>query len=93
MILAVQQAYYLQARSPSDDDTLIALAGKLGLDTQKFANELHSEPTRQTLESEIALGIHMGARGFPSLVLESGGTYRLLPYDYLDPGVVTEQLM
>jgi len=92
MILAIQQAYYLQARNPSDDDTLITLAGKLGLDTRKFADELHSEPTRQTLESEIALGLRIGARGFPSLILESGGSNLTLRYDYLDPEVVLRQL-
>ena len=92
MIQAIQQAYYLQARNPSDDDTLITLAGELGLDTRKFANELHSEPTRQILESEIALGLRMGARGFPSLILESGGSHLVLRYDYRNPEVVLRQL-
>ena len=92
MILAIQHAYYLQARNPSDDDTLIALADGMRLDRERFANELHFGPTRQMLESEIAAGLSMGARGFPSLVLETGGTYRMLSYDYLDPRPLLDQL-
>ncbi len=93
MILGIQQAYYLHARNPSDDDTLIALADTMGLDKERFARELHATPTQHTLELEIALGGRMGARGFPSLVLETGGSHRILQYDYLDPRTVIGQLM
>jgi len=92
MILAIQHAYYLHARNPSDDDTLIALADGMGLDRERFTNELHSRETRNALIEEIAMGRHMGVHGFPSLVLESRGSYQVLPYDYLDPRVVLNQL-
>ncbi len=92
MILVIQHAYYLHARNPSDDDTLIDLADEMGLDRERFANELHSRETRNALMEEITLGQRMGAHGFPSLVLESGGAYQVLPYDYLDPRVVLKQL-
>ena len=92
MILAIQHAYYLHARNPSDDDTLIDLADETGLDRERFANELHSGETRNALMEEITLGQRMGVHGFPSLVLESGGSCQVLPYDYLDPRVVLNQL-
>jgi len=92
MILGIQHAYYLHARNPSDDDTLIALADGLGLDRERFSNELHSRETRNALMEEIALGQRMGVHGFPSLVLESGGACQVLRYDYLDPRVVLDQL-
>ena len=93
MILAIQQAYYLHARNPSDDRTLISLAEEVGLDRERFASELNCDSTRQILESEIASGLRMGARGFPSLVLETGGSHRMLTYDYLDPQAVLRQLV
>ena len=37
MILAIQQAYYQQARNPSELATLIELAAETGLDTKQFA--------------------------------------------------------
>ncbi len=92
MILGIQHAYYLHARNPSDDDTLIALADGLGLDRERFTSELHSRETRNALIEEIALGQRMGAHGFPSLVLDSGGGCQVLRYDYLDPRVVLDQL-
>lgn len=37
MIHAIQKAYYLQARNPSERETLIELAAELGLDPGRFA--------------------------------------------------------
>ncbi|MCB1857788.1 MAG: DsbA family protein [Gammaproteobacteria bacterium] len=92
MILGVQQAYYLQARNPSDDETLIAIAETLDLALPRFATDLNSATTQAQLEQEIRWGQLIGARGFPSLVLETAAGYRLLDYDYLDPGVVLDRL-
>lgn len=92
MILAIQQAYYLQARNPSDRQTLVALAEEIGLEVKRFARDLQSQETGHRLLGEIDLGRRMGVQGFPSLVLEQQGRQRLLDYDYLDPGVVLRQL-
>lgn len=92
MILAIQQAYYLHAMNPSDDDTLIGLAGEIGLDGVRFARDLNAPATRQQLEQEILLGRSIGAEGFPSLILEHQGRYQRLDYDYRDPAPVLAQL-
>jgi putative protein-disulfide isomerase len=92
MILAIQEAYYLQAKNPSDDETLIALAGELGLDEAQFAKDLNSAETQRVFEQEMQLGGAMGAQGFPSLILQSPEGYRYLPLDYNRPEVVLDQL-
>lgn len=92
MILAIQQAYYLLARNPSDYDTLVALAQEIGLNQSRFRQELNAQSTHERLLQEIEEGRRMGARGFPSLVLERQGHGRLLDYDYLDARVVLAQL-
>ncbi len=92
MILAIQQAYYLQARNPSEPETLGQLADEIGLEGERFRAEQHSAPVQRALEQEIRQGLRMGARGFPSLVLERAGAYRLLDYSYTDPEVVLQQL-
>ncbi|MCU7853359.1 MAG: DsbA family protein [Candidatus Thiodiazotropha sp. (ex Monitilora ramsayi)] len=70
MTLAIQQAYYLHARNPSDDATLIDLADEIGLNGTAFQEVFQSPTTQQALESEIAQATRMGARSFPSLVLQ-----------------------
>jgi putative protein-disulfide isomerase len=72
MIDAIQHAYYLRAMNPSDDSTLIELAGELELDQNRFAADLRSPGTQQALEREFSLRRKLGVRAFPSLVLKQG---------------------
>jgi putative protein-disulfide isomerase len=93
MILAIQQAYYLQARNPSDEDTLIELAAELGLATTRFIADLNSLSTQAGLARQIAFAQHLGAQGFPSLILmQPGGDPQRLSFDYNDATVVLDQL-
>lgn len=92
MIEAIQQAYYLHARNPSDTDTLIALAGEIGLDVSQFSEALSSSATQDYLQQEIHQGRQMGVSSFPSLVLESEGSFKPLQHDYLDVGSILEQI-
>jgi len=92
MLLAIQQAYYLQAKNPADDGVLIACAEQLGLDKNDFAELLNHPSTQQQLLMEIKLARGMGANSFPSIVLQQGEHTRLLRYDYNDPQVLLNQL-
>jgi len=93
MIFAIQQAYYLQARNPSDAEVLIELAGEIGLDQARFEIDLSAEQTQRKLLDEITFGRSIGVQGFPSLVLQDADGYRVLGYDYNDPEVVLAQLL
>ncbi len=84
MIVAIQQAYYLQARNPSDDTTLIELAMEIGLNEQQFSKLLNHSSTQQKLDSEVAQSLRMGARSFPSLVLQHEECYWPVAIDYLN---------
>jgi putative protein-disulfide isomerase len=84
MILAIQTAYYRQARNPSDDEVLTALAGQIGLDTQAFAALLHATQTRDALAQEIATARDLGVTGFPDLRLAVGKDISPVPLDYLN---------
>ncbi len=92
MLLAIQQAYYLQAKNPSDDDVLIDCAKSLGLNGSAFAELLNSPAIRQQLLAEIKFARSMGVNSFPSLVLEQAGDYKVLNYDYNDPRVFLSQV-
>jgi len=92
MLLAIQQAYYLQAKNPADDAVLVECAGQLGLNKIDFAELLNHPSIQQQLLMEIKLGRSMGANSFPSIVLQQGENTRLLTYDYNDPQVLLNQL-
>ncbi|AFT66182.1 MULTISPECIES: DsbA family protein [Cycloclasticus] len=92
MLLAIQQAYYLHAKNPADDEVLIECAGEIGLDESEFSALLNHSSTQQQLLMEIKLARSMGASSFPSIVLQQSEQNRLLRYDYNDPQVLLNQL-
>ena len=92
MTAKVQQAYYLQARNPSDDATLIELAEELGLNKSRFAEALNSDFTRQKLQDEIQTARSIGVDSFPSLVLEQRGRLHPIRIDYNNLDRMLEQL-
>jgi putative protein-disulfide isomerase len=92
MIRAIQHAYYLEARNPSDTATLVALAAELGLDPERFAADLGAAATQAEVERQIAQARAMGADSFPSLVLATPEETHLLAHDYNDPAPLLRQI-
>jgi putative protein-disulfide isomerase len=82
MIEAIQRAYYLEARNPSDADTLISLAQTLGLDGRQFGALLNAPETHAVLGEEIARARSIGADRFPSLRLQIARSSWPIPVDY-----------
>ncbi|CAA0079674.1 Uncharacterised protein [Halioglobus japonicus] len=82
MIDAIQHAYYLRAMNPSDNSTLIALAGELKLDLQQFSHDLQSNEIEDELQKQFSLRRSLGVRSFPSLVLMTGDTVFPITVDY-----------
>jgi putative protein-disulfide isomerase len=68
MILAIQRAYYLQARNPSDVEVLHQLAAETGLDMKLFMHAFNGAATREILAGEILLSSQLRVSSFPSLV-------------------------
>jgi len=93
MIHAIQEAYYLHARNPSDTDVLTDIARTLGCDAEQFSKEIHSEKTRSTLLSDLQFSRELGVQGFPSLRIKtSRGQLFQLPVNYNDPSVMLDQI-
>ncbi len=92
MIFAIQQAYYFQAKNPSNDDTLIHCAKPIGLDTKQFQQDLHAKHTQQQLEHDIQQAQNMGVHSFPSLILEDNGQFKPIAIDYNHTGNMLQQL-
>jgi putative protein-disulfide isomerase len=92
MFAAIQNAYYLQARNPSDPQILADLAADLGLDHSDFLRDLQAEPTQAELESDFELRRQLGADSFPSFGLQQDGELKFLhrgwaEFDPLDQAI------
>ncbi len=90
---AIQQAYYLDARNPSERDTLVALAGEIDLDVPRFAADLDTPDTRAAHAVEMDLVRRLGVRGFPGLVLVNGDRVREIMVDFSGPAAMQAQVM
>lgn len=88
----IQQAYYREARNPSDNATLIDLATDIGLDRKRFSESLDSESTHQQLQAEIQSARSIGVDSFPSLVVEHRGNLRHVMVSYTDLGAMLHQI-
>lgn len=89
---AVQRAYYLEARNPSDADTLTSLAGEVGLDPARFARDLVSPGVDARLHADFGLRRQLSVRQFPSLVLEQGERRTPITLGYDDGEAVLGRL-
>jgi putative protein-disulfide isomerase len=92
-IEAIQKAYYLNAKNPSDDATLINIAARLGLGVVQFTEDLNSPETQQTLNKEIALSQSLEMTSFPSLKLLKGGAMSNIKIDYNNPDSIISQII
>jgi len=92
MISAIQQAYYLQAKNPSEFDVLLVLAEQLNLNKPQFIADMQSETLNQQLMEQIEFARSLPIQGFPSLVFSQEGHQQALPLDYLDAQVTLEHL-
>ena len=96
MILEIQKAYYLNAKNPSNEDTLTECAQNIGLNPSEFRDSLHSNHVQQTLEENIHLYHKLaqatGVSGFPSLVISKGETLQGIGLDYLNANTMYEQI-
>ena len=92
MTFEIQQAYYLQARNPSDISTLIELSDELGLDKDRFARDINSLETNETLQQEIKLSRRLGLNSFPSLLLDKGAKQLRINADYINADAMLEKI-
>ena len=61
-----------EIRSPQelDEESLVDLAGELGLDTEQFTADLNSEEVAATIDANAQQGIELGAMSTPAFLLD-----------------------
>ena len=84
MTRAIQQAYYQQARNPSEQETLIEIAGEIGLNREAFAQAITAEETEMELQRQLSFAAEIGAESYPALILSVNGSRWPIGIDYND---------
>lgn len=92
MLAAIQNAYYLQARNPSDNDVLIDLANDIGLDVTRFEADLMSEELNQQFMQELEFARSIGGNSFPSLFVATEQGIVELQVDYQSAETTIDQV-
>jgi len=90
--LAIQKAYYLQARNPSDYSTLITLSEELGMDKEKFELDIKSLATEEVLQQEINECRRLRLNSFPGLLLINDEKQIRINPDYLNAKTMLEKI-
>ena len=93
---ALQRAYFLDARNPSDYDTLIDLAGEIGLDRVQFQEDLDSSTVQQAFREELDQVRSFGVSGFPTVIWHQqdatdGNCLEVLSTGYTDADTLRER--
>jgi putative protein-disulfide isomerase len=93
MTNAIQAAYYLEARNPSDMDTLVELGREIGLDENIFLKDLMSDKVQEELLSEISFARMLKVDSFPALILQTGDSQWKIPVSYTNSDEILEQIL
>ncbi len=92
MIKAIQEAYYLKAMNPSNEDTMIQLAIELDLDVEKFKESLSSEETIEIFNEKLNLRRKLHLNSFPSLAIKYKKEVYPINIKYNEPEAVLKQI-
>ena len=83
---AIQRAYFLEARNPSDAEMLKRVAGEIGLDQKQFTEDLASDHVNRSLQLELEAVAKLGVSGFPTIVVERALAGESARFDLLTAG-------
>ena len=92
MLLAIQQAYYLTAKNPSDNNVLIKIADEIGLDIDVFSEDLTGDECKKIFEKELLLTKKLAVNGFPGLVLLNKSVLVNIHIDYTNQSYILKQI-
>ena len=93
MLLAIQQAYYLKAKNPSDNNVLIDLASEIGLDNKRFEEDFLSQHCKTLLSNELRLASELEAHSFPALALSHKETNTVIAIDYNNSETIVANIL
>lgn len=92
MIAGIQDAYYLKAMNPSDEETLVFVAKEIGLNIEKFKTDLYSELTIVKFNEKMQLRRKLNLNSFPSLAIKYKKELYPITIKFNEPKAILEQI-
>jgi len=92
MIEAIQKQYYLNAKNPSDRDTLEEAALMIDLDVDKFSEDLESDEVVSKLHEDFQIRNKINVNSFPSLVFKYKNNSFPIKVAYNNADVILENI-
>jgi len=85
---SIQKAIYYDGIEPEDFEAYRKIAAGYGLDASTFISNMKAAKFEKSAHREFEISARLGVRGFPSLVLESEGSYHkvgsgFMPFEVL----------
>ena len=93
MINSIQEAYYLKAKNPSDNEVLLDLAKNLNLDFKKFKNDFESEIAQELLINDLEKRKKLKVFSFPTLVLQYKKELYPIQIEFNNPKKIVKQII
>ena len=93
MILGIQQAYYLNAKNPSNIDVLSEIAYSIGLNAEKFKQDISSPAIELLLNEQLQLARQLSSQGFPSIVINKDDKIFGIPLDYNNSATMQQAIV
>lgn len=93
MILAIQTAYYRQAKNPALQPVLQECAAGIGLDLKKFVQDMNSAGLEKELQGQIGQARRWGVTTYPSLRLQHGERILPITVNYIDYQTILDEIM
>lgn len=92
MINAIQEAYYLKALNPSEEETILSLAKEIKLDERQFKSDLYSQKTINEFEEKMNFRRKINLNSFPSLAINYKNKLYALNIKYNDANFIVKQI-
>ncbi len=92
MRIAIQTAYYQEAKNPSLQAILIHCAMQLHLDPLLFKRDLNSPEINKQLQAQIQLSLSLAVNSYPSLRLSLNNKLYTLPINYTKAEPILQQI-
>jgi putative protein-disulfide isomerase len=92
MILAIQTAYYRQAKNPALPSVLQECAAAISLDPDRFVQDMASDSLDKELHEQIGQARRWGVTTYPSLRLRHGEFIVPIAVNYLDYHAMLDEI-
>lgn len=89
---AVQTAFYQHNKHTGKLETYLALATTFGMDTKAFKAAYESDALKQAVRKDFDAAAHLGARSFPTIILQKGEEYFLIARGYAKAEVMLQRV-